>query len=84
MHHFTRQICFQYLNDFETDALFCADPDTGVVTLISCTLGTLSLTAAQVERIMGNDYANQIEAVQDWYSTDGWQGCEAAERGRAA
>lgn len=84
MNYFTRQICFQDLNNYETDALFCADADNGIVWMVSCTLGTLVLTCAQVFRIMGNDFDRQIAAVQDWYSTDGWQGCEAAERGRAA
>ena len=83
-HHFTRKVCFQDLNDYETDALFCADPETGIVWMVSCTLGTLQLTGAQVFRIMGNDFDRQIEAVQEWYSVDGWKGCEAAERGRAA
>lgn len=80
MNHFTRKICFRDLNDTEIDACFAVNSD-GIVRLISCTLGTLLLDAAQVERIMGNDFARQIEAVQEWYSCDGWRGVEAKARG---
>jgi len=83
MTHFTRTICFQDLNDYETDALFAVNSE-GIVRLVSCTLGTMLLTAAQVERIMGRGgYDYQVEAVQEWYSTDGWKGVEAKERGFA-
>lgn len=75
-HYFTRTICFQDLNDFETEADFSAD-DEGNVSLEACQLGGMKLTATQIEQIMGAaQFAAQEEAAQDWWVADGWAEAE--------
>ena len=78
---FTRKICFQDLNDFETPASFSADKDTGIVSLEGVTLGGLALTSEQVRDIMGAaQYAEQVAAVQEWWCADGWAAAEQDSR----
>ena len=80
-YEFTHRVCFRDLNDFETDASFSADRDTGVVSLESVTLGDLTLTSQQVAAIMGQaHFAAQVAAVQDWWCDEGWQSADADDR----
>lgn len=75
-YYFTRTICFQDLNDFETDADFSAD-DEGNVSLEACQLGGMKLTAAQITEIMGDaQFAAQEASAQDWWVADGWAEAE--------
>jgi len=75
-HYFTRTICFQDLNDFETDADFSAD-DEGNVSLEACQLGGMKLTATQIAEIMGRAQFDAQEAsAQDWWVADGWAEAE--------
>lgn len=79
-HYFTRTICFQDLNDFETDADFSAD-DEGNVSLENVTLGGKRMSATEVEEIMGAaQFAAQVASAQSWWCIDGWASAEQDAR----
>jgi hypothetical protein len=80
MHYFTHTICLWELNEFEAEAAFSADADTGIITLESVKIGALELTPEQLELAVGSgDVERAVEAVQDWWSDEGWAEAERDE-----